>query len=92
MKIMDHAALNIKQRLASNFYSCLSPLPCQVKEHEPDGTNVAPDNAKRQAVLSDTINVAPIAEACSRNKIAAKWTKRLEKRQAKGILANTIDP
>jgi hypothetical protein len=91
MKIMDHAALNIKQRLASNFYSCLSPPPFQVEEHKPDRTNVAPDNAKRQAVLSDTINVAPIAEAHSQNKIMAKWTKRLEQQHAKGILANTVD-
>jgi hypothetical protein len=74
-----------------NFYSCLSPPPCQVKEHEPDRTDVAPDNAKRQAVLSDTNNIAPIAEARSRNKIAAKWTKRLEQQQAKGILAHTVD-
>jgi hypothetical protein len=42
MKIMDHAAQNIKQRLASNFYSCLSPPPCQDKEHEPDRTNNVP--------------------------------------------------
>jgi hypothetical protein len=72
MKIMDHAAPNIKQKFASNFYSWLSQPPCQVKEHEPDRTKVAPDNAKHQAVLSDTINVAPIAEARSQNKIAAK--------------------
>ena len=91
MKIMGHTAPNIKQRLASNFYSCLSPLPCQVKEHEPNRTNVAPDNAKHQAVLSDTHDIAPIAEACSQNKIAAKWTKRLEQQQAKGMLAITVD-
>jgi hypothetical protein len=91
MKIMDHTALNIKQRLASNSYFCLSPPPCQVEEHEPNRTNVAPDNAKRQAVLSDTVEVAPVAEAHSRNKIVAKWTKRLEQQQAKGILANTVD-
>ncbi len=91
MKIMDHAALNIKQRLASSFYSHLSPPPCQVKEHKPNRTNVAPDNAKCQAVLSDTNDIAPVAEARSRNKIAAKWTKRLEQQQAKGILANTVD-
>jgi hypothetical protein len=72
MKIMDHAALNIKQRLASNFYSCLSPPPYQVEEHKPNRTDVAPDNAKRQAVLSDTNDITPIAEAHSRNKIAAK--------------------
>jgi hypothetical protein len=91
MKIMDHSALNTKQRLASIFYSCLSLPPCQVEEHKADRTNVAPDNTKRQAVLSDTIDVAPIAEARSQNKIAAKWTKRLEQQQAKGILANTVD-
>ncbi len=78
MKIMDHTALNIKQRLASIFYSCLSPPPCQVEEHEPDRNDVAPDNAKHQAVLSDTNDIAPIAEARSQNKIVAKWTKRLE--------------
>jgi hypothetical protein len=65
MKIMDHAALNINQRLASNFYFCLSPLPCQVEEHKPDRTNVALDNSKRQAVLSDTIDIAPVVEARS---------------------------
>jgi hypothetical protein len=91
MKIMDHTAPYIKQRLASNFYSCLSPPPCQVEEHKPDRTDVAPDNAKRQAVLSDTNDIAPVAETRSRNKIAAKWTKRLEQQQAKGILANTVD-
>ncbi len=91
MKIMDHAALNIKQRLASNFYSCLSPLLCQVEEHEPDRTNIVSDNVKCQAVLSDTINIAPVAKARSQNKIATKWTKRLEQRQAKRILANTVD-
>jgi hypothetical protein len=90
MKIMDHAALR-KQRLASNFYSCLSPPPCQVKEHKLNRINVAPDNFKRQAVLSDTINFAPITKACSQNKIAAKWTKRLEQQQAKGMLAITVD-
>jgi hypothetical protein len=72
MKIMDHTALNIKQRLASIFYSCLSPPLCQVEEHKPDRTNIAPDNAKRQAELSDTNDIAPVAEARSQNKIAAK--------------------
>jgi hypothetical protein len=91
MKIMDHAALNIKQRLASNFYSCLSPPPCQVQEHKPNRTNIAPDNAKCQAVLNDTINITLVAEARSQNKIAAKWTKRLEQQQAKGIPANTVN-
>jgi hypothetical protein len=91
MKIMDHTALNIKQMLTSNFHSCLSPPPCQVEEHEPDRTDVAPDNAKRQALLSDTNDIAPVAEAHSQNKITAKWTKRLEQQQAKGILANTVD-
>jgi hypothetical protein len=80
-----------RAEVSIKFYSCLSLPSCQVEEHEPNRTNVAQDNTKCQAVLSDTIDVAPVAEAHSQNKIAAKWTKRLEQRRAKGILANTVD-
>ena len=57
------------------------PPPCQVEEHEP----------KHRVTFSDMSKVTPVAETCSRNKIAEKWKSRLEQRQEKGILANIVE-
>jgi tRNA(Ile2) C34 agmatinyltransferase TiaS len=37
------------------------------------------------------IKVTPVAETRSKKKTAEKWKSRLERRQGKGILANTAE-
>jgi hypothetical protein len=47
IKINNDTALHkIKQCLSSNFYSCLSPPPCQVKEHKPECCVTSSDTSK----------------------------------------------
>jgi hypothetical protein len=70
----------IKQRLSTNFYSCLSPPLCQVVEHEP----------KRRVTFCES-KVTPVEETSSQNKIADKWKRKLERRQRKGIMAITVE-
>ncbi len=38
----DAAFFKITQSLASNYYACLSPPPCQAKEHKPNDSRVVP--------------------------------------------------
>ncbi len=68
----------IKQSLLSNFYSCLSPPPCQVKEHKPDNPPVVPSSSKPQVTSSDTSNISLTIPAITLNRIAAKWRKKIK--------------
>jgi hypothetical protein len=51
----------IKQSLASNFYSCLSPPMCQVKEHKPNDRSAVPHNnhVKKKEEFSNRIDIQP---------------------------------
>jgi hypothetical protein len=73
----------IKQSLSSNFYSCLSPLPCQVKEHKPDDPPVIPSSNKSQVTSSDTSDISPTIPAITLNSIASKWWKKIKGRHTK---------
>ncbi len=79
----DAAFFTIKQSLSSNFYSCLSPLPCQVKEHEPDDPPVIPSSNKPQVTSSDTSNISPTIPATTLNRIAARWQTKIKQRCTK---------
>ena len=62
-----------KQSLTSNFYSILSPPPCQVEEQDhPDG------NA---AVSKGSVKFPLPPDHPTNNKIALRWKRRLENRQ-----------
>jgi hypothetical protein len=70
------------QSLSSNYYACLSLLPCQVKEHE---SNISPTTTSR----IDPETTIPPANA---NKIARQWARKLSQRQQScPDLANKID-
>jgi hypothetical protein len=73
------AFFTIKQSLLSNFYSCLSPPQCQVKEHEPDDPPVVPSSNKPQVTSSDTSDISPTIPAITLNKIAARWRKKIKR-------------
>jgi hypothetical protein len=73
----------IKQSLLSNFYSCLSPPPCQVEEHEPNDPLVVPSSNKPQVTSSDTSDISPTIPAITLNSIAAKWRKKIKQRCTK---------
>jgi hypothetical protein len=85
------AFFKIKQSLASNFYSCLSPPPCQVNEHEPDDRSVTPHNnhVKKKVEFSDHIDIQPTSTG---NKIAQQWARCINKRResrSPDTIANT---
>jgi hypothetical protein len=102
----DAAFFTIKQSLLSNFYSCLSPLPCQVEEHKPDDPPVVPSSNKPQVTSSDISDISPTIPAITLNSIASKWWKKIKQRCTKqqyiigvdneelqqGILDGTIAP
>jgi hypothetical protein len=69
----DAAFLTIKQSL-----SCLSPLPCQVKEHKPDNPAVVPSSNKPQVTSSDTSDISPTILAITLNRIAARWRTKIK--------------
>jgi hypothetical protein len=81
------ACFTIKQSLSSNFYSCLSPLPCQVEEHKPNNPPVAPSSNKPQVTSSNTSNISPTIPAITLNSIAAKWQKKIKQRCTKQQVA-----
>jgi hypothetical protein len=64
----------IKQSLASNFYSILSPPPCQVEEQEPPDGNVTIERGK------GNISFCLPAEPQNNNKCTAKWARRMRNR------------
>jgi len=64
----------IKQSLASNFYSILSPPPCQVEEQEPPDSNVTIERGK------GSIMFCLPADNQSTNKITARWAQRIKNR------------
>jgi hypothetical protein len=66
----------IKQSLASNYYACLSPPPCQVEEHE----NKPPP--KPTGTFSPTIEVEPTVPTEITNRIAQRCARRLANRHA----------
>ncbi len=67
----------------SNFYSCPSPSPCQVKEHKPVSPLVVPSSNKPQVTSSDTSDISPTIPAITLNRIAAKWRKKIKRRCTK---------
>jgi hypothetical protein len=62
----------------SNFYSCPSPPPCQVKEHKLNNPLVVPSSNKPQVTSSDTSDISPTIPAITLNRIAAKWRKKIK--------------
>jgi hypothetical protein len=77
------AFFTIKQSLSSNFYSCLSPLPYQVKEHKPNDPPVIPSSNKPQVTSSDTSKLSPTIPAITLNRIAARWQTKIKQRCTK---------
>ena len=80
----------LKQKLASNFHSCLSPLPCQVEEHVHNITPTPPDDTPR-VKFSTTINVSTDIPPTTRNKIAERWKKKINRRQTTKKFTLDID-
>jgi hypothetical protein len=72
------AFFTIKQSLLSNFYSCLSPPPRQVKEHKPNNPPVLPSSKKQQVNFSNTCNISSIIPAITRYKMAARWRMKIQ--------------
>jgi hypothetical protein len=58
--------------LASNYYACLSPPPCQVEEHKQE---------TKQVTFKTTMEISPSTPAATRNKIRARWDQIVKKRQ-----------
>jgi hypothetical protein len=88
------AFFKIKQSLASNFYSCLSPPPCQVKEHKPKDRSVILHNnhIKKKVEFSDHIDIQPTIPPATANKIAQQWARCINKQResrSPDTIANT---
>ena len=66
--------------LASNYYACLSPPPCQVEEHEQE---------TKQVTFKTTIEISASTPASTRNKIRARWDRIVQKRREKEQCNNT---
>ena len=66
--------------LASNYYACLSPPPCQVEEHEHD---------TKQVKFKTTSEISPSTLAAERNKNRARWDRVVRKRREKEQCNNT---
>jgi hypothetical protein len=69
----DVALSKIKQSLASGFYYIISPLPCQVKEHETTNSYITIKQGKGGIIFCIPSNHQ------NNNKIAARWARRIEK-------------
>jgi hypothetical protein len=65
----------IKQSLASNFYSILSPLPCQVEEQAATDSNITIKQRKGDITFRLPANY------CNNNKIATRWARCIENRR-----------
>jgi hypothetical protein len=87
----DAAFFTIKQSLLSKFYSCLSPPPRQVEEHEPDNPPVVPSRNKPQVTSSDTSDISPIIPAITLNRIAARWRTKIKQRYTKQQYIISVD-
>ena len=74
----------MNKTLASNYYACLSPPPCQVKEHEQN------KNTKR-VKFKTTIEVSPSTPAASQNKLKARWEQMIKKQREKDQTNNTSE-
>ncbi len=71
----DVAFYKIKQSLASNFYSILSPPPCQVEEQATTDSNIT----IKQGKGGSTIHL-PLDHQ-NDNKIAARWARHIKNRR-----------
>jgi hypothetical protein len=70
------------QSLSSNYYACLSPLPCQVEEHD---SNMNPTTT---SCIDPETTIPPVKA----NKITLQWARKLSQRQQScPDLANKID-
>jgi hypothetical protein len=69
--------------LASNYYSCLSPPPCQVEEHKQE---------TKQVTFKTTSEISDSAPAAARSKIKTRWDwivwKQRDKEQANSTVEN----
>jgi hypothetical protein len=70
------AFFKIKQSLSSNFYSCLSLPTCQVEEREPS-------SARSERHVHFSNNISPTMTETTRNKIAARWERKIQARKQK---------
>jgi hypothetical protein len=68
----DVAFSKINHSLASNFYSILSPLPCQVEEQETTNSYIVIEQGK------GSITFPLPANHQNNNKIVARWARRIK--------------
>ena len=68
--------------LASNYYPCLSPPPCQVKEHKQE---------TKQVTFKTTSEISDSTPAAARSKIKTRWDRIVRKRREKEQCNNTVE-